>query len=134
MAFCSSEHCLSLQRRHKASGASPPPLPLLLRPYVTHTREGAMHTDGCIVADFEPRSIKPHRRARARACSIRFFTRSDWLLLHGAVRQSDRVVDKLTRYMSTVPDRGTPSLLYCFLNSLARGYFFNLLPNDIDFN
>jgi len=45
----------------------------------------------------------PLASARALTYSIRFFTRSDWLLLHGAVRQSNRVVDKLTRYMLTTP-------------------------------
>lgn len=125
MAFCSSEHCLSLRRRHKASGASPPPLPLLLRPYVTRAHTHGRKRDAHTQTDASSSTLNHVRLSHigARACSIRFFTRSDWLLLHGAVRQSDRFVDKLTRYMSTAPDRGTPSLLYCFLNSLARGYF-----------
>lgn len=127
-----------LSGEHKASGASPPSLPLLLRPYATRARVQDVYTythvyahrrgsHECIVVDFEPRSIKPHRRARARTYSIRFFTRSDWPLLHGAVRQSDRVVDKLTRYMPTTLRPWYTPRFYCFPNS-SSGIFKLVFP------
>lgn len=65
--------------------------------------------------------------ARARTYSIRFFTRSDWPLLHGAVRQSDRVVDKLTRYMPTTLRPWYTPRFYCFPNS-SSGIFKLVFP------
>ena len=96
----------------------------------THTHR---RRSRCIVVDFESRSIKPPTGARARALtySIRFFTRSDWLLLHGAVRQSNRVVDKLTRYMLT-----TPAVIHTldFIVSLilARVFLNSSFHPDVD--
>lgn len=88
-----------------------------------HTRTTATQT-GASSSTLSTRSIKPHRRDGrtrecARVCSIRFFTRSDWPPLHGAVRQSDRVVDKLTPIYTLTSDRDAPFRFYCFLNFTA---------------
>lgn len=75
VAFCSSEHRLSLQRRHKASGASPPPLPLLLRPYVTHTYARARCTQTGASSPTLNHVRLSHIGARARARAPSDFSR-----------------------------------------------------------
>lgn len=104
--------------RHKASGPSPPSLPLLLRPYATRARiyvcvyDVYTHRSRCIVVDFESRSIKLHWCARAHVLHQIFH--AVWLAAVARGRSSKRPCRWQTHPIYVCrpsPGRGIPSIL-----------------------